>query len=223
MQTWPKFRPRMGWAGCVGPVASPRWRGRNSCIGSVGPVRTRKDQMRRPSGDALKTTRLAHGGVKWCFQPMRYPNACWKNLSHAQNNLSPRGKYVARGFTRGKKHHMSACKPTVVLKPPHRNAAAQFCPFKPCSSDTTMQKLRRRPCALPPLIPRVNRLAAPRHRGRSRCPSLTKKPFPRLSSTALRYLQQPTSSCMTCCSRRPPSHMEGDWRYPPPPPIVAMF
>jgi hypothetical protein len=49
----------MSQAGRVGPVASPRWRGRKRRVGPVGPVWTRVDHMRRPTGDALRASRAA--------------------------------------------------------------------------------------------------------------------------------------------------------------------
>jgi hypothetical protein len=56
-QTWPKFEPGMGQAGCVGSVALPHWRGRNPHAGPVRSIQTHAEQMRRPARDALRDNR----------------------------------------------------------------------------------------------------------------------------------------------------------------------
>jgi hypothetical protein len=55
-EIWPKFGPRMGRAGRVGPDASCRWGGHRRHAGLVGPVQTGAGPMRRPTGDALNKT-----------------------------------------------------------------------------------------------------------------------------------------------------------------------
>jgi hypothetical protein len=48
-QTCPKFEPRMGQTGRIGPIASPCWRRRKRRVGPFGPVRMRANHMRQPA------------------------------------------------------------------------------------------------------------------------------------------------------------------------------